>query len=249
MSTFTYQRSFFTVLIACGVLFAASSAHADVLYEFGTTQKTDGQGFDASLVTAGQAANVSGPAASEVADGATGLDRFWNSEWDGFSLLGASETDASDLSDFDDEFFTFTIAADSGFTLNLTSLDFDSARGGSSGTRGFEVYADVNGNAITIADLLLNVDNETGTRTSPTARSIDLSDAEFQGINSITFRYYPLSTQPGGTVDFDGMTLNGEVMIPEPASMALLGLGAMALLIRPRKNTNPSDSKNFSTQH
>ena len=135
--------------------------------------------------------------------------------------------------DFDDDYIQWTVSAEAGYQLNLTSLDFQSARGGTGGTRGFEIYGLVGGTP-TIGDLLKDVDNDSGTRETPTAQSIDLSDAGFQGINSITFRYYALATE--GTMEFNEMSLSGTVTtVPEPSSTALIGLGGLALILRRRR--------------
>jgi hypothetical protein len=108
----------------------------------------------------------------------------------------------------------FTISAGSGHVLNLTSLDFDSARGGTGGIRGFEIFGAPNA-VPTASDSLLLVTNEavTVTRDTPLARSIDLSGAEYQGIQSITFRYYPLADADGNSIEFTNMELNGLMTI------------------------------------
>ena len=94
--------------------------------------------------------------------------------------------------------------------MNLTDLRWESARGGSSSTRGFELYGKAGGTP-SISDFLLNVDNETGTRNNPTTRVADLSGAAFQGITSVTFRYYALTLSRGRTIDVANLRLNGTV--------------------------------------
>src|SRR2546423_1363305 len=78
---------------------------------------------------------------------------------------------------------------------------------------------------------VLVVSSEAGTRTAPVGRSGDLSGAAFQGINSVTFRSYPLTPANGNTMDFSGMTLNGTV-VPEPGALACVALGGVGLLRR-----------------
>jgi len=110
--------------------------------------------------------------------------------------------------DFNTNYVEWTVSAANGGELNLVSLTFDAARGGSNGTRGYEIFAAVDGTP-TISDSILDLDNESGTRDSPASRSIDLSAAQYQGIDSITFRYYGLTTQ--GTIEFNNMELYGTV--------------------------------------
>lgn len=64
--------------------------------------------------------------------------------------------------------------------------------------------------------------------------SIDLTDARFQGLSSITFRIYASDDWTAGTV-YDDILVNGTVApVPEPAALGLLGMGALALLGRRR---------------
>ena len=116
-----------------------------------------------------------------------------------------------EVTDFNDRHTEFTITAAPGFILNPTSLTFDSNRGGPAGTRGYEIYAGVEG-APTIDDLVLKVVDEPGTRDNPEARMVDLSGPGFQGVTSITFRYFPLTSAAGSTIEFNAMALNGNVV-------------------------------------
>lgn len=232
----SFIQRFLMIVAATTVVLAASVSQADMLYEFSTAKSTGGA-YNADFITVQIADGVTGPAAAELANGDHDLIRFHNDQWDGFSLIGTGSTTI----DFAAGYLEFTVSADPGLTLNLTSLDFASARGGGQGTRGFEVYAAVNGAAFNQAtDLLLDIDNEPGTRTTPTDRSIDLTGAAFQGISSITFRYYALTNASTRSIDFAGMQLNGTV-VPEPASLAIVGLGGV-LLMAGRRSTMRSDS-------
>ena len=224
------------------VLFASflccSIANSAVVYQFSTGDATfvPDDGYDPAEVTAMVGSGVSAPAnGTALATGNVMLNRFWNSEWAGFTLTAGNGTSLDNATEFGQGYFTFTVTAVGSNTIDLTNLTFGSAQGGSSDVRGFELYAAVDGGAFTFGDTpVLDVNMETGTRTNPQTRVADLTGATYQGINSVTFRYYALTTSTGQSIDFNGMTLNGEV-IPEPSAICLFGIGALALTVRRRR--------------
>ena len=112
--------------------------------------------------------------------------------------------------DFATGYTEFTITAEEGYRLSLSSLSFESARGNEGGMRGFEVYGKAEG-APGPDDLLLDVDDETGTRQIPMRRRVDLRGSAYQEIRSITFRFYPLTDASGRTIDIANMKLRGVV--------------------------------------
>ena len=219
----------------------AAETPAAVLHQFTTTDAAlnPDDGYDPSVVTVTTGPNVVAPAnGAQLGAGNTGLNRFWNTEWAGFSLSSPNGAAIDSAAEFNTGYFTWTVSAAPGYQLDLTSLDFASARGGgdpATQVRGFRLYAAPDGAPISMSDTpVLVVANETGTRTAPVARSADLSGAPFQGIDSITFRYYPLTPATGNTMDFTGMTLNGAV-VPEPSTAALGALVGLPLLLRRRR--------------
>ncbi len=226
------------LVVACAALLWAGGASAAVIHQFSTTDAalSPDDGYSPAAVSVTVGANVAAPAnGAEVLAGNVGLARFFNTEWAGFSL-SSKNGNTLDATKFATGYLTWAIAAQPGYELNLNSLQFQSARGGTSGTRGFALYAQINGGAFDLSDTpILAIENEATSvvRTSPLAREADLSSATYQGIDSITFRYYPLTPSDGNTMDFANMTLNGEaVPVPEPASLTLLVLGAGTLLRR-----------------
>lgn len=135
----------------------------------------------------------------------------------------------------------FTITPPSvGLTFDSLSLDAHARMTLAGGTAHFDynvrwsvdnfatVLGTINGPS---ADTTENEKTETGL-------SIDLSNLPAQ-TNTFTFRIEPVNlggtngvfTQRGGAID--NLTLNGNI-VPEPASIALLGIGGF-LLIRPRR--------------
>jgi autotransporter-associated beta strand protein len=106
--------------------------------------------------------------------------------------------------------FKFTLTANDGVILNLTSLVFDVMRGGASEPRGYEVRSSVDNYATSL-----------GTAAVPTVRptftnvTISLAAPQFQGLSSITFKIYSYSPGTGASVDYDNITINGTTATTE----------------------------------
>ena len=148
-------------------------------------------------------------------------------------------------------YFEFTISPEPGFQLqDLTTLTFDHVRSNGQASRsdaiqGMGVRFSTDGSTFmtlgtTGADLAENTTYETFTfsNVGDTIANAMLDEGE-----DLTFRFYIFTTSDGSTRDFvgnyDNFTLNGEVVaagvIPEPASLALLGLGGLMLLPRGKR--------------
>jgi hypothetical protein len=216
-------RAFHLLFVLSALLFGATVASAEVLWSLaGAT--ADSNAPSNSNTTSSRATNVTGSDGNAYGISAVGMDAA------SFDVNGA--TDIAPADGTDDTFYIrhhqstrsttvdyatgyseFSISAAPGYALNLTSLDFDSARGGTSGIRGFEIFGAPDA-VPTASDSLLLVSNEavSVTRDTPLARSIDLSAAEYQNIQSITFRYYPLADANGNSIEFTNMELIGEVI-------------------------------------
>lgn len=222
--------------VACCLAFT-TPLPAQVLHQFNTADAAlnPDDGYDPNVVTITTAPGVSAPATgSALGAGNTGLNRFWNTEWAGFSLSSPNGPAIDNATEFATGYFTWTVSAAGGDALNLSSLTFNSARGGgdpATQTRGFRLYAEPEGGTFDLSDTpVLVVANETGTRTAPVSRAADLTGTAFQGVRSVTFRYYPLTPAVGNSMDFSNVTVNG-VVVPEP-SAAGLGLVCAAALLR-----------------
>lgn len=235
----TWTMLYAGLFVACC---AAPSGWAlgDVLHQFSTADAVldPDDGYDPNVVTVTADPNVIGPNGTQLQVGSTGLARFWNTEWAGFSLSSGNGITLDNEAEFATGYLTWTVSAAPGHMLDLTSLALGSARGGgdpATQVRRFELYAEVDGGSFDYGDTpLLAIDNETGTRVAPVDRAADLSSPEFQGIGSITFRYYPLTPATGNTMDFGTMTLNGQAVVPEPAGLCLLGVVGLVLVRRGR---------------
>jgi hypothetical protein len=121
-------------------------------------------------------------------------------------------------------YFTVTIEPNAGYAIDLQDLRLQAARGGGS-DRGFRVRSSLDGFATTLngAETLALATQ----RPTMTPYTVDLSSPAFNAITApIEFRFYPYSTAPNNTIEFDNVVLNGTVnqvsQVPEAASLTLM---------------------------
>jgi hypothetical protein len=147
------------------------------------------------------------------------------------------------------KYFQFSLTAPAGSDVDLTTLTFDIARGGGGTPRGFFIRTSLDNFASTLAvtgtpaftaNAVNAIGNDVTTvRPNYTAASADLS--AFQNIQdqpggTLTFRVYTYAPAAGNSLDFDNITINGNASnVPEPASLALIGLGGLVLARRVRR--------------
>jgi len=152
--------------------------------------------------------------------------------------LGLELGVGSDLADAisTNEYFTFSMTINEGVTADLTNLTLDVARS-TNGAQDFYVFSSITG--FTTADVL---DSATGVATTGSSIDVDLSGSEFQGLTNETveFRVYVdnryFNANGGSGTYVDNVTLNGTVAVPEPSSLALLGLGALTITARRKRS-------------
>jgi len=128
------------------------------------------------------------------------------------------------------KYYQFTLSAENGFQLDLSSLTFDVERGGAGTPRGYAVRSDADGfsSNLSTADV-------TTARPAYTPISISLAAAAFQDRSSITFRVYSYAPAAGNSLDYDNIVVNGTIApVPEPEIFAILSVGAIALCGRRR---------------
>lgn len=228
----------FTLIAAS---FAATAlSHGAVLYsiDWGNRAISTPRDYDASAVTVTTAANTTGTAATSFPG--VSMNRFFNNDSVGWLTIqsGPGDFAINSQGNLNQEYFTFTVSANAGNTLNLTSLDFLArmATTNNGTVRGLEVWATTNGGPFSFATgtpaFQLN-SLTTDRNSSGTAISIDLSGAQYQNANSITFRVFNPGTTGFHGLDLGDFTLNGTV-IPEPSVALLGGLGLLGLLRRRR---------------
>ncbi len=144
----------------------------------------------------------------------------------------------------DDDSLSFTVTAFAGQQLNLESLVFDFGGSNStstSQTSNVVVQSSVDGfgtgNTVLFTDSETIVSGAGQTSTPNTGNTLVLTGSQFQGLSDITFQFRFFDTVNGEFVNrLDNVVLNGTVTpIPEPASLALLAFGGVALLTRRRR--------------
>tara|TARA_Y100000385_G_scaffold263928_1_gene296861 strand:+ start:1089 stop:1703 length:615 start_codon:yes stop_codon:yes gene_type:complete len=132
------------------------------------------------------------------------------------------------------QYFTFTITADSGYAFDLDNLTFDIGRG----LRGAKDYA-VRSSVDSYVDNIVFADNAIDQ--TPEGQDINLYDSAYNGLTSIGFRIYlddrRNNSASASETFIDNVVLNGTVSaIPEPSAYAaILGCLALAIVIVRRK--------------
>jgi hypothetical protein len=121
------------------------------------------------------------------------------------------------------KYYEFSLTGDAGNTLNLTNLEFDVMRGGAGTPRGYVVRSSLD----SFASNLSQADVET-VRPNYTHIIVPLSALNVPGV---TFRIYSYSPAGGSSLDYDNITVNGDV-VPEPSTLGVLALAGLTLLAR-----------------
>lgn len=147
----------------------------------------------------------------------------------GFQAAGGSLASALAANNY----YTFTLEASANYLFSVSSIDFNFSSS-SDGPQSWALFSSVNGFA-DIGDALIDWGH---VGFDPNAQTATLSGVtELQNISGpIEFRVYGYEASgDGGSGRLEGtgndITVNGEV-VPEPATMGLLGLGALVLALR-----------------
>lgn len=224
-----HKRILAVVVTAVCLVSFASFAQAEILaiYPFGDTEELSSTD-----------SNTDSTAADFVIVGAPGRSGGQDDLYLATSATGSTEVAA--LADTD--YRTFTVTANSGMLLNLSTLTFDFGYYTSASAISCSTYVQSSVDGLGTGGDVLG----TYTMSSPsTGRdsdpfSTDLSAAKFQGLSAITFRFsYSDNLSEAAHISsdrLDNVVLNGSAIaaVPEPSTLALLLFGGFGLLIARR---------------
>jgi len=143
-----------------------------------------------------------------------------------------------------DDFFSVIIGANSGYYMDLDSFTFDygyTSTVDQSGDLRYYVTTSVDNHAAFLNfDTVTSVSINNPTPTYPLSNNTDLSAFNYVWDGSdIEFRIYLSDQYNLGDVihRIDNVILNGTIsVVPEPSSVALLGLGGLALMLRRKRS-------------
>jgi len=210
------------ILVALAVIALANVAVADLLvaYDFtgysgdelrGTSTTVNVNMQDPAYIERGAGVNASGNAS-----------RFNANNWTETSL-----NDAVTANDY----FTWTLNADSGYTFSVTNLAFTFQRS-STGGQDWALRSSLDG---------FTANLQTWTALGNSSQTVDLQGSNLVNQTSIEFRFYGYNgSSTAGTAGFEGsgddLVINGSVQaIPEPGTMAMFGAGILALFLVRRR--------------
>lgn len=236
------NKSLLTILAASATLAMVQSASAVEL----TAWDVDGIDLD-DLTTP---YTINGTTAANIASSALTLSGTVNNSTSinqsGFKIAVVDQQTSLSGAITAGHYFQFTLTASPGFVLNLTSIEMN---GGSSGT-GADGGAFLSnlGGGFTAGSAIASTTGKQGvtggfdTDASGFGGPINLSAATFQGISSVTFRFYGWDTTSASGVtnirslSGNDLIINGDVAaVPEPQTYALIIGGLIVTVIFARR--------------
>ncbi len=206
------------IVLVAGTASAATIASWDFLGATGLEATSDG--------------TMAGNMEQSVLSHGAGLG-FSTANADSFNGTGFLATLAAAIAA--DDYFTFSLEASSIYAISISSIDFNLDASGS-GPQSWALFSSATG--FDEVDALNN-----WVSVGPSSQTATLSGVpELQDVSSlIEFRVYGYEAAlQSGTGSFEGagndVQVNGAI-IPEPATMGLLGLGALVMALRRKKQS------------
>lgn len=137
------------------------------------------------------------------------------------------------------DYVTFSLAANTGYRLDLSTLTFAYAFTGGDSTQSatLAIRTSVNGFASDVGTINAIRQNTSGATVVWSSASVDFSAASFDSLTAIEIHIYlaDSGTLTNSFVRLDNVTLNGAtVAVPEPRVWALCGVGAVMMFFRRR---------------
>jgi len=219
----------FTTLIAVGV-FAAGS-HAAVLADYPFT--------DGSNATRASQDSDPDSVAGDFTDGpgltTTALDTGVGNPSPSWRVGQGDTTDSLSGAKSGDDYASITITPATGKQIDFTQFSLDVAKDGPSADNKASIQVEASTNGFSSSVFVGELTGVGGNTSSFTEGDFTITDSALQGVGGATeFRIYIWDAgATSGGVFIDNAQVQGTV-IPEPASLGLLGLGGLMMLSRRR---------------
>lgn len=220
-----HARTIFTSFTVLAM--SASLAQADILasYDFSTSQSPAATAPDVSASAFdGVSATNDGSVSGDIGRSGGSQNMFLRTD-----ATAATQPAALD----DDDYFQFTIGPDSVPSITVGSITLDHGGGiGSGNTNSFNttIYLQSSINGFGSANPVLGSASHEVTSAKSLATTTIYLPPAFQSLSSsVTFRIY---ASDDNDVNNDTVRIDNVIVVPEPASLALMGLGGMVMLRR-----------------
>ena len=123
----------------------------------------------------------------------------------GFGNVLQAYHDGSSIDNSTTHYYTLEINASMARTFNISKLQYEVGKGGSSDTRGYIIRSSVD----SFATDVISTDLPTGSQTAPALNEIDFSaNSDYSNLTTLTLRFYVYSPNTFNSVDFRNIVFN-----------------------------------------